>query len=128
MDHQGSFLQEADFWFCIHPGCRNQIVGPFDHRIVKRDHSNHTDINNFTTFHESCIKFLEMVERGELSPPYLLEQAVRALANVLHKKFTIYLDSFEDALLGYSIKNTSRKIRLAINHRFQLYGALVAKD
>jgi hypothetical protein len=63
---------EADFCFCLHPGCPNWIMGTFDLRIVKKDHPDHRDIDNFTSFHESHIKFLDMVKSGDLSPPSVL--------------------------------------------------------
>jgi hypothetical protein len=119
---------EADFCFCIHPGCPNWIMGTFDLRIVKIDHSDHKDFDNFIYFHDSHKKFLDMVECGNLSPPSVLEHAVREFAKALSKKFTLYLDSFQDELIKYSMKNTSRKIRLDANHRYELYGALVAKN
>jgi hypothetical protein len=58
----------------------------------------------------------------------LLEQAVGALADALVKKFTKSLGSFKDEIIKYSMKNTSRQIRLETSHRYELYGALVAKD
>jgi hypothetical protein len=63
-------------------------MGTFDLRIVRRDHSDHKDIDNFISFHESHLKFLGMVESRELSPPSALEQAVEVLAKVLNEKFT----------------------------------------
>jgi hypothetical protein len=71
MDQQGIYPAsvEADFWFCLHPGCPNRIMRPFDLRIVKRDHSDHKDVDNFTSFHDTHIKLLAMVENGDLGPP-----------------------------------------------------------
>jgi hypothetical protein len=71
MDQQGNHPAsvEADFWFCLYPGCPNRIMGPFDPRIVRRDHSDHKDIDNFTSFQDAHKKFLDMVECEDLSPP-----------------------------------------------------------
>jgi hypothetical protein len=52
---------EGDFWFCLRPGCPNRIMGPFDPDILMRDHSDHTDVKNFSSFHKSHVKFSAMV-------------------------------------------------------------------
>jgi hypothetical protein len=36
-------------------------MGPFDLRIVKRDHSDHKEVDNFTSFKDSHEKLLAMV-------------------------------------------------------------------
>jgi hypothetical protein len=77
-----------------------------------KDHSDHTDLKNFTSFQEAHKKFLAMVENGDLRPPSVLEQAVDTLAKALDKKVTKYLGSFQDELIKYSLENTSRKIKL----------------
>jgi hypothetical protein len=63
MDQQGRSpaLIEADLWFCLHRNCPNPIMGPFDPRKVMKDHSDHKDIENFTSFNDAHKKFLEMV-------------------------------------------------------------------
>jgi hypothetical protein len=114
MYQQGSSLAsaEADFWFCLHPGCLNGIMGPFDPWIVMRDHPDHSDVKNFASFHHSHLKFLGMVERRELSPPSALEQAVEVLAKELNEKFTQYVGSLKDELIKYSMNNTPEKLNL----------------
>jgi hypothetical protein len=103
-------------------------MGLWDPSIVTSYHSDHPDMNNFASFHKSHIKFLAMVESGYLSPPYLLDQEVEARAKALNEKFTQYLYSMKNELIRYSMKNTSRKIGIETNHRYELYGALVAKN
>jgi hypothetical protein len=68
-------------------------MGPWDPRVVKRDHTDHTDVKNFTSFHDSHIEFLAKVQCGDLSPPSVLVQTVGALAKDLNKKFTKHLGS-----------------------------------
>jgi hypothetical protein len=80
-------------------------MGPWDPRIVKRDHSDHTDVNNFLSFHDSHIKFSALVESGDLSPPEMLEQSVGALADELNKNLTLYLGTLKDAVIKYSMEN-----------------------
>jgi hypothetical protein len=63
---------EVDFWFCLYPSCRNCIIGPFDPKIVKRDHSDHNSMDYFTSFLDSYEKFLAMA-KTELRPPWVLE-------------------------------------------------------
>jgi hypothetical protein len=63
-------------------------MGSYDLRIVKKDHSDHTDVKNFASFYDFHIEFLAMVERGDLSPPSALVQAVGALSKALNEKFT----------------------------------------
>jgi hypothetical protein len=84
----------------------------FDPDIVMRDHSDHKEVDNFSSFHKSHVRFLAMVESGKLSSPEELEQSVVALADALNKKFTLYIGTLKDEVIKYSMKKHPEKFDL----------------